>query len=166
MLNEKARTAAILALARHGIEPDVQELLVAGNPMRGIPPGAFDAAITAYLASVQGEPVAWGEFYDGKLATCRPDRSTHCTNPLFAHPADRDGVEARKETHKHLKSGHIVREIGRGFAQVSVHPIEEMTAVSIYEHDGRLWVRNAVEFDDGRFEPLPTPPASALKGGA
>jgi hypothetical protein len=44
---------------------------------------------------------------------------------------------------------------------VSVHPIEEMSAVVIYEHDGALWVRNAVEFDDGRFEKIaaaPPPP--------
>jgi hypothetical protein len=71
-----------------------------------------------------------------------------------------DLLEAALEwhpTHRHLKSGHLVREIGRGFAQVSIHPIEEMTGVSIYEHDGRLWVRNAVEFDDGRFEELVPP---------
>lgn len=55
---------------------------------------------------------------------------------------------------RHKKRGSVVREIGRGFAQVSIHPIEEMTAVVIYEHDGVLWVRNAVEFDDGRFEPI------------
>lgn len=57
---------------------------------------------------------------------------------------------------QHKKRGSVVRELGRGFAQVSAHPIEEMTAVVIYEHmnDGSLWVRNAVEFDDGRFEPL------------
>lgn len=64
---------------------------------------------------------------------------------------------AEQPTHRHLNSGHLVREIGRGFAQVSAHPIKEMTAVSIYEHGGQLWVRNAVEFDDGRFADLPAP---------
>jgi len=59
--------------------------------------------------------------------------------------------------YRHKKRGSIVREVARGFAQVAVHPIEEMTAVVIYQHvgDGVWWVRNAVEFDDGRFEPLP-----------
>jgi len=54
---------------------------------------------------------------------------------------------------KHLKRGSVVTEIARGFAQVAHHPIEEMTAVVIYRHDedGLFWVRNAVEFDDGRF---------------
>lgn len=56
---------------------------------------------------------------------------------------------------QHIKRGSIVTEIARGFAQVSHHPIEEMTAVVIYRHDadGHWWVRNAVEFDDGRFVP-------------
>lgn len=57
---------------------------------------------------------------------------------------------------KHLKRGSVVTEIARGFAQVAHHPIDEMSAVVIYRHDedGRFWVRNAVEFDDGRFAPL------------
>lgn len=65
-----------------------------------------------------------------------------------------------RPTHRHKKRGTSYMEVGRGFAQVSDHPIEEMTAVSIYRGaDGLLWVRNAVEFDDGRFETLPSPPA-------
>ncbi len=45
-------TAALVALAEHGIEPDVQELLVSGNPMRGIRPGALEAALRAATAGV------------------------------------------------------------------------------------------------------------------
>lgn len=69
---------------------------------------------------------------------------------LRAPPA----VEGGAVRWKHKKRGSIVTEIARGFAQVSHHPIEEMTGVVIYRHDadGRWWVRNAVEFDDGRFE--------------
>lgn len=65
---------------------------------------------------------------------------------------------------RHLKRGSIVTEIARGFAQVAHHPIEEMTCVVIYRHDedGRYWVRNAVEFDDGRFEAYPVP--STVRG--
>ena len=56
---------------------------------------------------------------------------------------------------RHLKRGNEYIEIGRGFAQCSWAPIEEMTCVVIYQGlDDRLWVRNAVEFDDGRFEPI------------
>lgn len=63
---------------------------------------------------------------------------------------------------QHVKRGSTVTEIGRGFAQVAAYPIEEMTAVVLYRHDadGTLWVRNAVEFDDGRFVSLTAPPAS------
>lgn len=66
---------------------------------------------------------------------------------------------------RHRKRGTYYEEIGRGFAQVSHHPIEEMTAVVIYRGmDGALWVRNAVEFDDGRFEDLgPSQPASTSR---
>lgn len=38
---------ALLALAKSNIPVDVQELLVAGNPMRGIPPHALRDAIAA-----------------------------------------------------------------------------------------------------------------------
>lgn len=40
-------TAALLALAEANIPPDVQELLVHGDPMRGIPPGALAKALMA-----------------------------------------------------------------------------------------------------------------------
>lgn len=64
---------------------------------------------------------------------------------------------------KHVARGSIVTEIGRGRAQVSRVPINEMSRVVVYEHDGNLWVRNALEFDDGRFVPVspaasPAPP--------
>ncbi len=64
--------------------------------------------------------------------------------------------KAEEPKWRHLKRGSVVTEIARGFAQVSEHPIEEMTAVVIYRHDadGLYWVRNAVEFDDGRFVPF------------
>lgn len=48
-------TAALVALAEFGIEPDTQELLVSGNPMRGIAPGALDAAISAAIRSTKQE---------------------------------------------------------------------------------------------------------------
>lgn len=52
MTDPEARTAAVVALARAGIQTDIQELLIAGDPMRGIPPGALDAALLAYATSL------------------------------------------------------------------------------------------------------------------
>lgn len=43
----EAEVAALVSLARHGIEPDIQELLTSGNPMRGIRPGALRVALLA-----------------------------------------------------------------------------------------------------------------------
>lgn len=39
--DREAATAALVILAEHGIAPDVGELLVFGNPSRGIAPGAL-----------------------------------------------------------------------------------------------------------------------------
>lgn len=41
--------AALTALAERGIPTDIQGLLISGDPMRGIRPGAFAAAIQAAL---------------------------------------------------------------------------------------------------------------------
>ena len=47
-----AAAAALVALTEHHIPPDVQELLVYGNPDYGIRPGALSKAICAVLRSV------------------------------------------------------------------------------------------------------------------
>lgn len=47
----EAKVAALVALADHGISPDVQELLVAGDGRGNVAPGAFDKAVRA-IASV------------------------------------------------------------------------------------------------------------------
>jgi hypothetical protein len=66
-------------------------------------------------------------------------------------------------THKHLKSGHLVRVIGNARMQSASWIDEAKPApvdcreVVIYEHDGNLWARPIEEFNDGRFEILPTP---------
>lgn len=46
---ERAEIAALVALARHSIPTDVQDLLVRGDPMRSIPPRALSKAILAAL---------------------------------------------------------------------------------------------------------------------
>jgi hypothetical protein len=42
----------LIALAQAGISPDIQELLVHGNPSRGIAPGALKKAIAALSKAV------------------------------------------------------------------------------------------------------------------
>jgi hypothetical protein len=81
-----------------------------------------------------------------------------CEDLRSRQAAEASVAESRPQW-RHIKRGSIVTEVGRGLAQVSVHPIEEMSAVVIYEHDGALWVRNAVEFDDGRFEKIAAAPS-------
>lgn len=67
-MNQQAlEAAALIALARMNVPPDVQDLLVAGDPMRGIPPGALRAAISAATTL---PPVAEGELV-GHLTTLR-----------------------------------------------------------------------------------------------
>lgn len=46
--------APLMALAKAGIPTDIQELLVQGNPMRGIAPGALAAALSAVLPPCDG----------------------------------------------------------------------------------------------------------------
>lgn len=48
-----ASAAGLLALARHNIPVDVQELLVYGNPTLGVPPGALSACLRATLEAYQ-----------------------------------------------------------------------------------------------------------------
>jgi hypothetical protein len=49
-INERAAAAALLVLAEHGIESDVQELLLRGSLRRGVRPGALAAAMAAACA--------------------------------------------------------------------------------------------------------------------
>lgn len=54
-------------------------------------------------------------------------------------------------THLHLKSGGLYRVITRGHMEAD-YPA---TAVVVYgDTEGRVFVRPAAEFDDGRFEPV------------
>lgn len=50
--------AAIVALAEHGIAPDIQDLLTHGNPSRGISPGALHRVVRAVLLALR-EPDDW-----------------------------------------------------------------------------------------------------------
>ncbi len=58
---------------------------------------------------------------------------------------------------RHKKRGTTYVEIGRGKLTGGMAPISEFEPVVIYraDADGTLWVRDAAEFDDGRFEFIP-----------
>lgn len=49
VITDADQAAALVALVRHGIRPDVQELLIYGSKTHGIPPGALNAALAAFL---------------------------------------------------------------------------------------------------------------------
>jgi hypothetical protein len=50
-------TAALVALAEHGVETDIIELMTHGNERYRLPPGAMDAALRAAL----GNPMVEGD---------------------------------------------------------------------------------------------------------
>lgn len=104
----------------------------------------------AYAIDENRQYCDWRE-YLSKVKPLVPEASIRNLRPLYLNEPQ------TLPKWRHLKRGSVVTEIARGFAQVAHHPIEEMTAVVIYKHDadGVYWVRNAVEFDDGRFEPYP-----------
>ena len=50
-----AATAALTALAEHGIPTDVQELLIRGNPAMSVSPGALSKAVQAALRAYRSQ---------------------------------------------------------------------------------------------------------------
>jgi len=55
-ISDEMVAAATMALAEGNIDPDIQALLIDGNPMRDIPPGALKAALSAaLLAAAEGK---------------------------------------------------------------------------------------------------------------
>lgn len=69
-------------------------------------------------------------------------------------------VQPQGQRVQHIKRGSTYRVIGRGNVQTA-KPLTDFDEVVIYqsEDDGRIWVRRAIEFNEGRFTLLP-----ALKG--
>ncbi len=70
-----------------------------------------------------------------------------------------DSLQVGGRRWRHLKRGTEYTEIGRAQLQVaSSDPVEGSELVIYRGDDGKLWARETGEFEDGRFEPLPTPP--------
>lgn len=70
-----------------------------------------------------------------------------------------------RPTHRHVKRGTEYEVLSVGVVQTET-PLVDNDFVVIYRgEDGALWARNAPEFRDGRFEPLPAPPIQQPDGG-
>ena len=65
-----------------------------------------------------------------------------------------------KPTHRHRKGG-LYRELARGKLEWC---LVECVIYQGQGRDGQIWVRPAIEFDDGRFTPLPPPPQEQEPG--
>lgn len=81
------------------------------------------------------------------------------------------GAEGWKPTHRHKKRGSEYMLLSAGRMQTEnwigdvmvdgdyTRRSVDMREVAIYRGaDGEMWVRPREEFEDGRFEPLPSPP--------
>lgn len=60
---------ALTRLARAGIPTDIQELLISGDPMRGIPPGALEKALPPPVVAIPMTPSR--RFYDDPVVQFR-----------------------------------------------------------------------------------------------
>jgi hypothetical protein len=80
----------------------------------------------------------------------------HCTGPLKDAPQVPQGAGERPRW-KHKNRGTLYTEIGRGKLQtIDAVGLADGEPMVIYQgDDGQLWVRDTVEFEDGRFEFVP-----------
>ena len=61
-----------------------------------------------------------------------------------------------RPTHRHVNRGTEYEVVGQGIMQAPPAGSQDEASVTVYrDHDGKLWVRETAEFNDGRFEVLP-----------
>lgn len=80
-----------------------------------------------------------------RVIAARRKHAIHVANKVIA--AHRDAQDL--PTHQHRKGG-LYRELMRGQHERDLAPVVVYKSMN----DGRIWVRYADEFDDGRFTPL------------
>lgn len=125
------------------------------------PSASMRAALTAALALVTpGAGFRAGAEWAAGIA----ERLYHGSGPairsaLAALPEGGDGPKRWR----HVKRGSTYVELGRGELQISTVQtiLAEGDRLIAYQctTDGRVWFRREAEFEDGRFEPLPSPPS-------
>jgi hypothetical protein len=64
-----------------------------------------------------------------------------------------DAMPTASRRWRHVKRGTTYEEVGRGALQTATMDVVDGSCVVIYRgDDGRFWVREEAEFEDGRFE--------------
>ena len=112
-----------------------------------------------YRLRIDGQWLAWWEWQNGRVETIRNGLIQTEERELFAGPpgalASADAAAKTpplSATWLHLKRGTLYTEIGRAELQTSCGDLADGSEMVVYRgEDGKLWVRETAEFEDGRF---------------
>lgn len=102
-----------------------------------------EAAQAAAQADYEGqqEPVAWGEFYGGKIVAVSLHKNHHYTVPLYTHPSEQADY-----------FGELVARARQSATKASAKfPQPNYVTLKIAEEAGEV-VRGAVHYAEGRME--------------